>query len=62
MTVKELREALENGEFEDYDKVEIVHKLKSTANHYSVEYSLIDAVKKVMVGCGVYVVGIVSPQ
>jgi len=64
MTVKEfqntLNSLLDDGTIKEYDKVEIVSKLEKTANHYSVEYSPIERVDKVMIGVGVYIVGIVS--
>ena len=60
MTVKELKEAIENLEAKDYDKVEIVTKLKRDCNEYCVEYSPIDRIAKVAIGIGVYVVGIIA--
>jgi hypoxanthine-guanine phosphoribosyltransferase len=58
MTVKELKKLLDNADVKDYDKVEVITKLKKNAGEYSVEYVPIKGVEKVMVGVGVYVLGI----
>ena len=60
MIVGELKKMLEN--FADNDRVEIVSRLKSVKNEYSIEYSPIDSVRQVMIGCDVYVCGIIMPN
>jgi len=60
MTVKELKELLNNADVKDCDKVEVITKLKKNAGEYSVEYVPIKGVEKVMIGAGVYVLGILT--